>query len=1157
MRWMLALLAVACAAGPAVATDGSARPGAYTLLDGFEDNSGGWGAELGPDPTVRRSRSAAFDGRWSLEVTLSNQRVDMVRATWGTDVSHLRFSPDTRIRFRILGSKAGGPAHGGLILRESGGAADGTDAQWMAPIPGSVYQRRGWSLVELPPLREWTQPDWSVDADGKLDTARIGRMVFVAQHEAAGGARPFAFHMDALEASDVAPRTGTKTLAGVETSPGPVRPALRGFVGRRRAHPAQVTFDNISGWTATAYGEMAVRFVRSPEEPLFGKPTGKLTYSSSDGTGRIVLIPPRPIALPARWNAVQAWVFGNNWDWMPDPTTPQVEIVLLVRDRTGETHRLPTGRVNWKFWGLLHRTVPAAPAADPGRSYQGGDRNGRLDGPAAFVGLEIRNCGNKAPRTLYFDSVAFYTEALPRVAFAPQPPLPIPTRRDTIVPPPLSPVRLIVRRTGRSFVFASSNAHGEVGYVYTPNTGTLDDLEVRCGRSRFRPAVGCGPVWLVDGQAVEPDRRDVRRTLLSAVLAGDTLRTRWRWSLGPRSVEVVLSLRAVGRSLVHSWSCSRPEMAGLRLGRASGLAAGRYIPIPFYSLMGAGGAGAVADVDAFATHLPDWYATNASWFEGRALLETPAEVAYAGSVTYRPLTDGMRVPLNERCVLTVSPRFEEVLPSIPNPPSPMTAVLRSHMYTHLGGTAPNRFETWLARFREYKAYGIDNLIVTQHEDSWTEGGDVGQGPQEYTMTAEGPPDAGGDAGIRRYYTAMRALGYRVGPYNNYCDYSPLGKSWDEAYVTRTPENEWQRAWPPTFSIKPSKAVEMSALYGPRQVAKFGVNATYCDVHTAVAPWVYVDYQAGLPGAGKLRTTFEAYARILAMQRRTYGTPCFSEGSHHAFYAGLIDGSYGQMGLPDPPKQPLLLDFDLLRLHPQGADLSMLPGEAWSAGLYHTMATTIAYGHAGYFPVSDPADSLRYYHLMGALQRRMIQEPVVDIGYWDGSRFQQVSEALITGANERGTVRVRYRNGLTVWVNRSDAEKWEVPAGQGIVLTPSSWAATGPDGFLTYCTEAEGRRIGFVRDDALRFADGGGKEHDFGGLVTAGMVVVRGAPGAAEVIFGTPYPLRADAALLGRGAAFTVHDASGAQIGRAAVAAEPGGMMLLQPAPGAIRYRPAR
>ncbi|MCX6360668.1 MAG: hypothetical protein NT029_12710 [Armatimonadetes bacterium] len=414
MRWTLALLVLGCAAaGPALAADGSARPGAYAALDSFEDNSGGWGAELGPDPTVRRSRSVAFDGRWSLEVTLRNQRVDMVRATWGMDVSHLRFSPETRLRFRILGSAAGGPAHGGLILRESGGAADGTDAQWMASIPGSVYQGRGWSLVELPPLREWTQPDWSVDADGKLDTTRIGRMIFVAQHEAAGSVRPFTFHMDALEATNVAARVGTQTVAGVETAPGPTRPPLRGFVGRRRAHPAQVTFDNLSGWTATAYGEMSVRFVRSPEEPLFGKPTGKLTYSSSDGTGKVVLAPPRPIALPARWNAVQAWIFGNNWDWMPDPATPQVEIVLLVRDRTGETHRLPTGRVNWKFWGLLHRTVPAAPEADPGRSYQGGDRNGRLDGPAAFVGVEIRNCGNKAPRTLYLDSVAFSRRSRP------------------------------------------------------------------------------------------------------------------------------------------------------------------------------------------------------------------------------------------------------------------------------------------------------------------------------------------------------------------------------------------------------------------------------------------------------------------------------------------------------------------------------------------------------------------------------------------------------------------------------------------------------------------------------------------------------------------------------------------------------------------------
>ncbi|NCQ33274.1 MAG: hypothetical protein GW802_38665, partial [Armatimonadetes bacterium] len=53
------------------------------------------------------------------------------------------------------------------------------------------------------------------------------------------------------------------------------------------------------------------------------------------------------------------------------------------------------------------------------------------------------------------------------------------------------------------------------------------------------------------------------------------------------------------------------------------------------------------------------------------------------------LTDGTRNPLGERQFLNVSSRFEEVLPNLPNPPSTMAAVTRTHLYNHLGGIAPD------------------------------------------------------------------------------------------------------------------------------------------------------------------------------------------------------------------------------------------------------------------------------------------------------------------------------------------------------------------------------------------------------------------------------------------------------------------------------------
>ncbi|MBI2297365.1 MAG: hypothetical protein HYU66_00185 [Armatimonadetes bacterium] len=696
-------------------------------------------------------------------------------------------------------------------------------------------------------------------------------------------------------------------------------------------------------------------------------------------------------------------------------------------------------------------------------------------------------------------------------------------------------------------------AGGEtIEYDYVPRTGTLSDLTVRQGEVSFKPADGAGLTWETGGESYGPADPRVTRRLLSARFDRDAVRTCWRLSVGGASVEYFLTLRAKGKSLIHEWRCTAPQMTGLSLGRAAGLTDGRLFMVPYYTVAGQGGAGILYDRGVYASHLLDWYVTDASHFYGGAARVSEHEVSYNGGCGYARLTDGTRNPLHERGFLTVSRRFEDVLPTIPNPPSPLTSVLRDYMYTHLGGTAPNRFDVWLEQFKRYRRYGIDKLIVTQHEDSWTQGADVGQGPEEYTMTVDGPPDAGGDSTLLRYYAGLRELGYYVGPYNNYTDYSPLGKSWAEENVTRLPDGEWQRVWPPCFNIRPLKAAEMQAHYAPAQHAKFGVNAQYCDVHTCIPPWADVDYQAGTPGAGKLRTTFESYGRLLMNNRPAYGGPSFSEGTHHVFYAGLVDGSYAQMGLPDPPSQPLLVDFDLRRLHPQGADLSMLPGAYWNDDEYDCMSATIAYGHAGFFPASGIPQACRYYYLVGALQREYVQVPVRDIGYWDGAQFVGISDALPRDVNRRGQLRVVYQSGLTVWVNRN-AAPWDLAAEvPGLQLTQHGWLATHGDGFLTWSTRLGGRRLNYARCAAYTFAEAGGEWHDFGDLATDGEVCLRrdaeGGPRLIAIAGMTRAAVPAGAGVT----RVLASDESGKPLGEVKYARD-GGRIVFEAVAGAVNY----
>jgi hypothetical protein len=1068
-----------------------AQQGQWTLLDDFEGRGRLWSPEAWSPFSVRVTTDQAHSGRHSLAVTLTRQTDVMVRATWQTDTSDLRFGPDTRLRFWMHGSKLAQKPHGGLIIVEAGGRKGGGDSHWMLDIPPEVYSRDEWVQVELPPFSEAKQPAWSVDANGKLDYARISKLLFVAQQESEPRlAQPYTVYIDDVEATDVTAITPTIKPASNDSAPDHIRPKIRGFVDRDRAHPAQVRFADVSDWEAYQYGGLQTDFVRSEEEPLFEKYAAKLTYRSADGSGWVALRPKTPIPLPARFNALQMWVFGNNWDWVPDPTTPQPEIAVTLRDATGQEHRLIVGRVNWKFWGLLHKRILPDAHTDDGHLFWGGDASGKIVAPAVFTGIEVRNCGNTAPRVLYFDSIGFYEEPPQIPQYKPIPAkLPFPTTPDTILPTCEKPVQLHLTRVGDAWRCRAASPGDEIAWEYRPRTGTLSDLTVSFDGGRFTPAAAAGPTLDLAGDTYGPADERVDRKLVSATQDGDAIKTRWRLSAAGKAVEYDLMLRFRGKTVIHEWRCAQPVVSSLSLGHATGLTDGKLIMVPYYSVGGAGGAGILYDRGRYASNVLDWYVTEASQFYGGASRLSANEVSYNGGASYIAKTDGQRNPLYERGFLTVSRTFEEVLPNIPNPPTPLTSIVRSYMYTHLGGTTPNRFEVWLEQFRRYRRYGIDKLVVTQHEDSWTEGADVGQGPQEYTMTLDGPPDAGGDATVLRYYKGIRDLGYFTGPYNNYTDYSPLGKSWSEENVTRLPSGEWQRVWPPCFGIRPLKAAEMAARYAPAQAAKFGVNATYCDVHTCIPPWGNVDYQAGNPGAGKFRTTFEAYGRVLMTQRESYKGPAVSEGTHHCFYAGLIDGSYGQMGLPDAASRPLLLDFDLRKMHPLSADVSMQPWAYWGDDEYHCMAQTIAYGHAGFFPAVEVPQACRYYYMIRALMQEYIQVPVQSISYWDGTRFLTASEALPVEANARGQVRVAYRNGLVVFVNVNPTETWQ-PAGAplDLALTRHAWAASRGTDFLTYSTQTDGRRVSFARCPDYVFAEAGGKWQDFGDIATDGEVV---------------------------------------------------------------------
>lgn len=1053
----------------------------FGMICDFDRLARPWSAESGSAPGVRFTTEKAHSGKACLRVDV--QRIGgILRATWGCDLFDVELMPESRFRFYIHGGQKAkatpGQPHGGLILIEAGGRADGGNSHWMLDIPGDIYAGGGWKEFVTLPVADAHNPDWAKDADGKIDLNRIERALFVLQQDdAAGNLPPFTIHMEDFSASNWRRREPVVKAAENSSVPEHVRPVQRGFIGRKRDAGQVITFSDVSGWRVVQYPPNEATFVRSEEEPLFGEAVGKLTYRSAGGSGYIRLEPPKPIRL-SRFNGVLMWVFGNNWAWVPDPKTPQVLISLEITDKSGEKHLIDLDNVDWKFWSMMHKCVRANAAEDERHTAYGGDCDGKLNFPASLAAIEVRRGSNSEFRSIYFDSIIFREERpnLPEFK-ADLTSLPFPTTPDTILPSVIgAPVANSVVGEGAVFRFRAGD---DLEYVYAPMTGTLSDLTVRLGDVEFKPCEGAGP--RIDG-------RTPASKLVSAKLNADgSLRTHWK---APDKIEYALTLRISGKSLICDWASKGARITEFSLGQASGLKEFKLFNVP-YLTMGFGTPAAILwNQGAYCFTILDHYNTNASQFYGRTEKLADSCAAYNGGSRYLPMTDGRRNPLRERQFITVSRLFEEVLPNIPNPPSPFAEVTGTHLYCHVGGIALDRFQNWLKTWKLYKQYGIDRVRLSHHEDGWSDGDTHGQGPQEFTMTLEAAPEIG-DEQLIAYCREVREMGWLIGLYSNYTDYSMLGKSWDERNVTRNPNGEWRRVWPPCFNIKPLKAVEMEAYFAPRIAEKFGTNTVYCDVHTCVAPWDNVDYEAGTPNAGMLATTFKAYGALMMNERKAYGGPVFSEGVHHWFYAGLNDGNYAQMGLPDPSNQPLLLDFDLRKIHPLQANVSMLPDWSWGDGFYHLWATQIAYGHIGFLPVADIETAARGYYLMQQLQARYTMVPVEEVLYHakdDG--MLPISEALPAGANLENQAYVRYANGLEVYVNCNREKRWKVTAGgRDFNLAPYSWVCVGPE-FLEYSTEIDGRRTSFVDSPVYTYADAGDKAYDFGPLETAGSLVIR-------------------------------------------------------------------
>ncbi|MGD1000361.1 MAG: DUF5696 domain-containing protein [Candidatus Brocadiia bacterium] len=490
----------------------------------------------------------------------------------------------------------------------------------------------------------------------------------------------------------------------------------------------------------------------------------------------------------------------------------------------------------------------------------------------------------------------------------------------------------------------------------------------------------------------------------------------------------------IGKSLVLEVSCDAPQIAAFDAGRWGPAPRQRDVTVPYYS----GKVFYLEQENLFVSTFLDWTKSSASDHQNTRAV-------------YGARTDGSRVPLHERAVFCAAWQVAETLPNIPNPPSPFRGHLAGKIVLDIWG---GRFDDIARNLETLHGYGLNNCVAIIH--NWQRSG------YDNALPAHVPanPDLGGGAAMKRLVATAKSLGYDIALHENYVDYYPNYEGFDDADVALDSQGHRVPAWyqPQTkiqsFAIQPHSILPLATEQSSQILALYKPNADFLDVHSSVPPWFHVDFRAESEGAGMFRTVWEAHRQLWAFERGLYGGPVLGEGANHWFWSGLLDGVEAQfrLGVPENAGRtaPLMVDFDLLKIHPLQFNHGMGYYERWwsdrSWGALPPMELLdqyrmqeVIYGHAGFLGTAAysvvPLAWLEH-HLMSPVTARYATALPVSIQYQVNGRWVDGTQAARAGTWKR--VRVAYDNGLTVTAN-DDAE----PLREGGVTLPQyGWAASG-------------------------------------------------------------------------------------------------------------------
>jgi len=823
----------------------------------------------------------------------------------------------------------------------------------------------------------------------------------------------------------------------------------------REEHDPLVDFGGLEGWKVVAPRGLKAKIERTYEKQLWGKFTGMFQCERAEDERRFMIRPPSPIVIPEDFDSVSLWIYRPPED-AASSSTSRVDIAL--RDSRGMERVIPLAALDWpQGWFLAQCNLD-------------GDVLKGLRFPYEFAGLAVTCGGGRDSLQIYFDSLSFF----------------LASRRPVVMPDAGLPF------AGDASVLPRTDS---TGIVHETGLAAPGVYRFVCRDRAFRAEYRFDAAQGLEGISLWRRDREVGRLMQGASVQGfpasNHLRVlRQEGSAVYAEYDGGLSLRLglTNHSLTVDVRCPGGRAEGLSLGHLDGFARVDLLQIPFLSLglsmppsvaMITGGRGS----RYFLSIWPDWHRSAASG------LTPPDEEtdSLMGGVLYAHKSDGRRNDLSERIIITVSDRFEDVLPEVPHAPAAKMDPLASRILMRVPGeTDYKEVERYLQALCRH---GMTNLVMSTDRAIWTDGwGSAG-------LRSKANPHRGGDEVLKKYARTVRDSGAAFGLYAHCTSLSPLNRNWSSGDVCLDPSGGWMRMDASSYVLKPSSVPTACAVLRDA-VSNYAPQAVIADGIADAPPWMRTDFDARAAGAGKFITSYSALAGFL----RGIPAPVIAPDETSPLYAGFADAFItGDRAWNRAAGDSFFPVFKLLKLQ----SLSLWYGPALS--LYEEdspddrlideqMAAWLAYGQLGEIPFGwkDPSRMARIYHMLSALQPFYAGKTPQFIAWWDGRRMVSVSEAIARGVQESSQMYFQYPGGFEMWVNGALRKNWNVKtAGREWVLPPSGWLAVGPD-FLAASSMEDGKRLDFIRSPGFVFYDGRGRKSAHEGCLSAANIMVRRA-----------------------------------------------------------------